>query len=127
MGYSEVVFSSMALVDIVVPGAPQLALARTGSREIEARVTLPTQDADGNPLTGMSELAIAVLAETAPTVNPFDGIDAASLASFADGNGGQSSTIFIVDADAGQLKAARFSALDIGKVYWVGTAVKDES
>ena len=127
MGYSNIVFSSMALVDIVVPGAPQLALARTGSREIEARVTLPAQDADGNPLTGMTELIIAILAETAPTVNPFDGVDAASMDSFAESNGGQSTIIFVSDADAGQLKATRFSNLNVGDVYWVGTTVKDES
>ena len=104
-----------------------MALARTANREIEARVTLPTQDADGTPISGLTELAIALLPETTPNENPFDGIDAGNLTSYAEGNGGQSSTIFLVDEDAGTLKSARFSGLTIGSVYWVATVVKDES
>lgn len=127
MGYSEITFSSMALVDITAPGTPQLVLARPSSRTIEARVTLPTADADGEPLSGMTELIIVLAAETISGENPFAGIAAPSLASFADGNGGQSAIIFITDADAGKLKATQFNNLTIGKVYWVGITVKDES
>lgn len=127
MGFSNITYGSLALVDVTPPGSPLLALVRTANREIEARVTLPTEDSDGTAISGITELAIALLPETTPNENPFDGIDAANLASYAEGNSGQSSTIFLVNEDAGTLKAARFSGLVIGSVYWVATAVKDES
>jgi hypothetical protein len=127
MGYSQIIFSSLALTDITPPGVPQLALARTANREIEARVTLPSEDSDGSQITGLAELVVALLPETVSTENPFDGIAAENLASFAEGNGGQSSTIFLTDDDAGQIKATRFGALTIGKVYWVAAAVRDDA
>jgi len=127
MGFSDVVFNSMALVDIVAPGAPQLTLARTANKEIEARATLPSVDADGDPLTGMTELHMVILAESSAGINPFDGVEAANLASFAENNGGQSAIIMLTDAAPGQLKATRFSNLNVGSVYWVGATVKDDS
>lgn len=127
MGYSELAFSSMALVDITPPGAPSIALARTANREIEARVTLPTVDADGSSLSGMVELIVALLPETTPSENPFSEITADEIASYAESNGGQSATIFLADDDAGKLKASRFSNLTIGEVYWVAATVRDDS
>ena len=127
MGYSPIAFASMALVDIVAPGAATLVLARTSNREIEVRVTLPTEDADGDALSGLTELVIALLPETIPAENSFEGIAADQLATQADGNGGQSSTFFLAVGDAGSLKATRFSGLGVGTVYWVACVVKDDS
>lgn len=127
MGYSNITYSSMALLDITPPGAPILALARTANREVEARVTLPILDSDGTPISGLVELILAILPETTPTENPFDGILADNIASYAEGNSGQSATVFLVDADAGTLKASRFGGLTIGEVYWVAATVRDES
>jgi hypothetical protein len=127
MGYSPITFSSMALVDITPPGAPTLVLARTGNREVEARVTLPSVDTDGTPISGLTELIIVIAPEATASVNPFDGIAAENLVTNAEANDGQSSILFLANEDAGALKAARFGGLTIGNVYWVACAVKDES
>jgi hypothetical protein len=127
MGYTNVVFSSYAMVDIVSPADPALALFRVSSRELEARVTLPTVDSDGQPLTGMTELNIGILMEVTIGENPFATIQPANLVSFAESNGGQSSTIFLTESDAGQLKASRFSGLNVNSVYWVAVVVKDDA
>ena len=127
MGFSAITFSSMALVDITPPGAPILNLARTANREIEARVTLPTIDSDGTPISGLTELIIALLPETTPTENPFDGITAGNLGTYAESNSGQSANIFLVETDAGTLKATRFSGLTIGGIYWIACVIKDDS
>ena len=127
MGFSPITFTSLALVDITPPGAPSLVLARTGNREIEARVTLPSVDSDGSPISGLTELIVVIAPESTPAENPFTGITAENLTSHAEGNGGQSTTLFLVNEDAGALKATRFSGLTIGSVYWVACSVKDES
>jgi len=127
MGYSQVVFSSIGMSDITPPGAPQLALARTGTLEVEARVTLPSADEGGTALSGMTELVLALMQEQVAGQNPFEGVAAASLASHAEGAGGKSAVIFLTDADAGKLKTQRFGSLTLNKVYWVAAVVKDES
>ena len=127
MGYSNVVTSSLAMVDMVVPGDPTLALFQVAQTELESRVTLPETDANGEPLTGMTELLVGLLPEAAVGVNPFAGIEAANIGTHAEGNGGQSSLIMLTPADAGLLKATRFSGLSYNAVYWVAVAVKDDS
>lgn len=127
MGYSPLTYGSLALVDITPPGAPQLAISRVANREIEARITLPTQDVDGSEISGLTALIVAVMPEQNAGENPFDGVEAGNIATFAENNGGQQSTIFLTDADVGQLKASRFGSLTIGNVYWVACTVQDES
>lgn len=127
MGYSEIAFASIALADIQVPGKPVVVVVRAAAHEVEAQITLPTQDADGQPLTGMEELVVAIVEEVTPGDNPFAGVAADGLAAFAETNGGQSASIFLVDEDAGALKTNRFAGLTIGKVYWVAATVRDAS
>jgi hypothetical protein len=115
------------MVDIVSPEDPVLALFRVSNRELEARVTLPTKDADGQPLTGMTELNIGILKEVIFSENPFATVLPENLVTFAESHGGQSSTIFLTESDAGQLKACRFAGLQVNSVYWVAVVVKDES
>lgn len=126
MGYSNVVTGSFLMQDIVSPGDPILELLQVSQVELEARVTLPETDANGDPLTGMTELSIALLLESGG-VNPFEGIAAANIISHAETNGGQSATIFLTEDDAGLMKAKRFSGLEINSIYWVAIAVKDDS
>jgi hypothetical protein len=127
MGYSPIAFASLAMPDIVAPGVPQLILARVASKEVEARVTLPTVDADGGTLTGMTELLIVLLPEETAGDNPFGTTAAGSLETFTAGKGGFSTTIFLTDTDAGKLKTTRFPGLTVGKVYWAAATVKDDS
>lgn len=127
MGYSQIVFSSLALTDTLIPGAPLIQMAIVGGREIEVRITLPSFDADGGPLTGMTELVIALLKETVVNTNPFSGVLPESLASFAESNGGFSTLVMLTSGDAGALKVARYSNLSVGSVYWVAAVVKDDS
>lgn len=127
MGYSDVAFSTMALTDITAPGVPEISLSRVANREVEVRVTLPTTDSNGEPLSGINELFIGLLKETSPGVNPFETVAPEDIASHAESNSGQSATIFVSDADAGQLKAARFAGLTIGDIYWAATTVRDDS
>ena len=127
MGYSAVAYTSMALADITAPGVPEINLVRVANREVEARVTLPTIDADGQPISGMNELFIGLLEEATPGVNPFELVAPEDITSEAESNGGQSATIFVSDADAGLLKAVRFAGLTIGKIYWAATTVRDDS
>ena len=127
MGYSEAAFTSMAITDITAPGVPEISLIRVANREVEARVTLPTTDSDGSPISGLVELFIGLLEEVTPGVNPFDGVAADEISSHALSEGGQSANIFLTDADAGGLKAVRFPGLTIGKIYWAATTVRDDS
>ena len=127
MGYSNVVFSTIAMSDIVPPGVPDLVVMRVGNREIEARVTLPTTDIDGEPLSGMTELIIAVMEEQTVGINPLGGIAPDLIATTAEASGGQSATIFVGQGDAGALKATRFNGLSVGSIYWIGATVKDVS
>ena len=127
MGYSNVIYTSYAMVDIVVPGDPLLELVRIAQKSLQARVTLPTTDAGGDPLTGITELLVVLLEESSPGVNPFGATAPENLESFATSNGGQAATVFLTDSDAGTLKAVQFDDLTVGSVYWVGAVVRDDS
>ncbi|MFW5793995.1 MAG: hypothetical protein ACOCV1_00770 [Bacillota bacterium] len=127
MGYSDVIYSSIGMTDVVVPGAPTLTIIQINNSEIEARVTMPNEDADGNPLSGLNELIIVVMKELEGGGNPFKNIPPENLISHAEENNGFSQSIFLTESDAGSLKVGRFSDLSINNVYWVAAVVRDDS
>ncbi|MFW6225927.1 MAG: hypothetical protein ACOC3V_03125 [bacterium] len=127
MGYSGITVRSRTLLDITPPGSPELTIAQSGKRELEARVTLPTVDSDGQEITGLTELIVVLLPEIEQDVNPFENVLAEDLAPYTETEGGQVGNIFLDESDAGELKAHRFPNLTIGTTYWVAATVKDDS
>ena len=74
MGFGPVALSDVQVADVVAPNVPQfLAIAQLSNKEIKCTVILPSNDSNGDALSGLVKLTIATSAML-DGVNPFEGM-----------------------------------------------------
>lgn len=83
--YGPMTIFDLATVDQTAPGGLQItSLQQVSNREARATLTLPSADADGTPLTGLTKLTVVTIAPF-DVANPLEGPNPfAGLSAFSD-------------------------------------------
>ena len=122
MSYGPVSYSEFATSDIVAPGAPTfIAVSQTNNLTIKATVAIPTQDATGGPLTGLSELTVATMPMSGGQ-NPFIGLSMDEILALP---GISIVTVALVEAEAGTQVEVILPVVNLGGFQAIAAACSD--
>jgi hypothetical protein len=127
MSYGPVSVISVGTADMSPPGSPSISAMQISNKEIEAKIVIPTLDADGSPVSGLSGLVVGIAPELDGGGNPFENVAGADIKSVAEASNGAAQEKELVDADAGTELVALLPIAVAGKTYWIAAAVKDNS
>ena len=121
--YGPVTISEFATTDVVAPGAPTFVLVeQIDNQNIEATIAIPTTDATGGPLTGLTYLTVAT-ATMSEGVNPFEGLSMPEILALP---GAASIDIELTEADAGTQKVVTLPVVNLGGFQALAAACKDD-
>lgn len=74
MGYGRIARGLLNALDLTGPDAPSIvSIEQLSNSRLRVGTKLPTQDADGSPLTGLTKLSVAA-APFVDGIDPFEGI-----------------------------------------------------
>jgi len=113
MSYGPVTISEFATSDVVAPGAPTFVLVEQA---------VPTTDATGGPLTGLTTLTVAT-ATMSEGINPFEGLSMSEILALP---GAASVDVELTEADAGTQKVVTLPVVNLGGFQALAAACKDD-
>jgi len=123
MPYGLVSTASLQTSDMVAPGLPIfIALNQESNQIIKATIAMPTTDANGDNLTGLTKLTVATLAQVGGD-NPFDGLSMAEILAL---QGVQVQNITLKDEDAGTEKQVDMPIVNLGGMQAFAAACADD-
>jgi len=123
MAYGPLATNSMATADMVAPGMPVFVAANQVSNNIiRLTIALPTMDANGTNLSGLTKLTVVSLPMT-DGINPFDGLGMPEALGLP---GVQKIDVAVVEADAGTEKQVDVAVMNLGGVQAFGAACADD-
>jgi len=122
MGYGPMAIGTLATTDMVAPGLPVFisATQRTNT-SIRLVIAVPSVDADGNNLTGLTKLTVVTVMQSG-TANPLTGLTMTAAMALP---GVTKLDIALAPADAGQQKTVDVPVLTLGGTQVFGAACSD--
>lgn len=123
MAYGPMSVNSLATSDQVAPGMPVFVAAQqVDNNIIRLTIALPTMDADGSNLSGLTKLTVVSLPMSGGE-NPFEGLSMAEALALP---GVQQVDVTVTDADAGTEKQVDVAVMNLGGVQAFGAACADD-
>lgn len=120
--YGPVSVANVTTSDLIAPGMPTfVTLKQNDNKIIRATVAIPTMDANGDNLSGLTKLTVATAIMTGGT-NPFTGKSMTEILATA---GVQKVDVTIVPADAGQQKVVDVTVMNLGGTQAFAAACSD--
>lgn len=120
--YGPVSVANLVTLDLVSPGMPVfVSLTQVDNRIIRLIIAIPTMDANGDNLSGLSKLTV-VSAVMIGGVNPFA---AKSMTEILALSGIQKTDVALVPADAGQQKTVEVAIMNLGGTQAFAAACSD--
>jgi hypothetical protein len=111
MAKSPLVVGVFDMVDVSAPGTPLfLSISQMDNDSAQLMLQMPTQDATGEPLSGLNKLGVLIL-PVVDGVNPFEGVSADDACFLV---GVRSIDIDLEAEDAGTQIAVEIDGLTIG-------------
>jgi len=123
MPYGPVTVSEFATTDVVAPGAPIFVLVEQLDNDtMRATLSIPTTDATGGPLTGLTKLTVTTATMSAGA-NPFDGLSMSEILALP---GAASVDVDLTEADAGTQKEVVLPVVNLGGFQALAAACSDD-
>lgn len=108
MSYGSIALTQFA-TSAVAPGAPTFdSIEQIEKKHVRVTVGIPSKNADGGPLVGLTRLTVVTIAMTGNT-NPLEGLSVSEMKSL-----GVSIDIDLVDGDAGTRKVIELPIVNLG-------------
>lgn len=123
MAYGPVTTADMLTSDMVAPGLVAfVASQQIDNQIIRLTLAMPSVDANGANLTGLTKLTVVTAAMTGG-VNPFDGLSMSECLAVA---GSTSLDVTLTEADAGQEKQVDVPVMNLGGMQAFAAACADD-
>ncbi len=122
MAYGPMAVASFATTDMVAPGLPIfIASKQVSNKVVRLTVAIPSMDADGSNLTGLTKLTVVTVAM--PTAaNPLQGLTMTAALALP---GVQKVDVTLSPSDAGQNKDIDIPVVSLGSTQAFGAACSD--
>jgi len=122
MSYGLVALDELQTVDLVAPGLPAFSsISQQSNTVVKCTITLPTLDADGNNLSGLTTLTVATLPKTGPD-SPFEGLSMDQILALT---GVVKVDVPVTPADAGVQKEVDLPVVNLGGFQSFAAACAD--
>jgi len=122
MGYGLVALAEVQTTDLVSPGLPAFsALNQVSNTVVNCTVTLPTLDANGDNLSGLTKLTVVTLPKTGAT-SPFEGL---SMNQCIVLSGAVKVDVVVTMSDAGVQKSVDIPVVNLGGFQSFAAACAD--
>lgn len=120
--YGPVATSSLLTTDLIAPGMPVFVSAtQTNNTTIRLVIALPTMDANGANLTGLTKLSVASAVMTGGT-NPFE---SKSMTEILAMTGVTKTHVTVTPTEAGQQKTVDVPVANLGGMQAFAAACSD--
>lgn len=121
--YGPVATNAFQTQDLVAPGMPIFTnIEQTSNTVVKVGVALPSMDADGGNLSGLTKLTVATIAMADPATNPFAGKSMVEILALA---GVSKVNVTVTASDAGQEKSIDVPVINLGGFQAFAAACSD--